>query len=166
MITRKLRTWNQVIIDCLIYLVNSEVNKLLESAKKEEKKAKKRDYYKILDLTPQATESDIRKAYKKLALKFHPDRVNGGEEDKKQAEKMFRDINDAYSVLSDPKKKQMYDSGMDPLDPESGSGGFGEGGFSGGSMNPNDIFRVFFGGGGNQGAGGPESKNLFIFSVL
>lgn len=69
-------------------------------------------------MTPSATEQDIRKAYKKLALKWHPDRNSATEEDQKQAEKMFRDINDAYSVLSDPQKKKMYDSGMDPLNPE------------------------------------------------
>jgi DnaJ family protein C protein 7 len=95
---------------------------------------------------------EIRKAYKKLALKWHPDRNSESEESQKMAEKMFRDINDAYSVLSDPKKKQMYDSGCDPLNPEENSG-MGEGGmhFSG---DPSEIFKVFFGGSG----GGPESK--------
>jgi DnaJ family protein C protein 7 len=97
---------------------NKEVINLLENAKKEEKKAKKRDYYKILDLKPDANENDIRKAYKKLALKWHPDRNNESDETKQMAEKKFRDISDAYSVLSDAKKKQMYDSGVDPLNPE------------------------------------------------
>jgi DnaJ family protein C protein 7 len=102
---------------------NTEVNQLLQNANKEEKKARKRDYYKILDLKPDAKENDIRKAYKKLALKWHPDRNNESEETKKMAEKKFRDISDAYSVLSDPKKKEMYDSGVDPLNPEQGGMG-------------------------------------------
>jgi DnaJ family protein C protein 7 len=97
---------------------NKEIHKLLEDSKKEEKKAKKRDYYKLLDLDREASTDDIRKAYKKLALKWHPDRNCESEESKKMAEKKFRDINDAYSVLSDAKKKQMYDSGCDPLNPE------------------------------------------------
>jgi DnaJ family protein C protein 7 len=102
-------------------LTNKEVHKMLEDSKKEEKKAKKRDYYKILDLKPDASVEDIRKAYKKLAAKWHPDRHNESEEDHKLAEKTFRDISDAYCVLSDAKKKQQYDSGMDPLNPEEAS---------------------------------------------
>jgi DnaJ family protein C protein 7 len=100
---------------------NKDVHKLLEESKTEETKAKKRDYYKILDLTKEASTDDVRKAYKKLALKWHPDRNNESEETHKMAEKMFRDINDAYSVLSDPKKKQQYDAGSDPLNPEENS---------------------------------------------
>ena len=99
-----------------------DINKLLEESKKAEKKAKKRDYYKILELNKSATESDIRKAYKKLALKWHPDRHNESEESKKLAEKQFRDINDAYVILSDPQKKQNYDMGIDPLNPEEATG--------------------------------------------
>ncbi len=131
---------------------NTDVHRLLEESKKEEKKAKKRDYYKILELGRDANENDIRKAYKKLALKWHPDRNSESEESKQMAEKMFRDINDAYSVLSDAKKKQMYDNGCDPLNPEESSGMGGDGmHFSG---DPSEIFKVFFGGGGGAG---PES---------
>ena len=131
---------------------NKDVHKLLEESKKEEKKAKKRDYYKILDLDRNASPDDIRKAYKKLALKWHPDRNSESEESQKMAEKMFKDINDAYVVLSDAKKKQMYDSGYDPLNPEEGSAGMdGSGMHFGGD--PNEIFKMFFGGGG-----GPESN--------
>lgn len=97
---------------------NQEANKSLEEAKKEEKKAKKRDYYAILGVSRDASENDIKKAYKKLAIKWHPDKNNQSEESKKLAEKTFRDINDAYTVLSDPKKKQMYDSGVDPNNPD------------------------------------------------
>jgi DnaJ homolog subfamily C member 7 len=131
---------------------NKDAAKLLEDAKKAEKVAKKRDYYKILELEKGADENAIRKAYKKLALKWHPDRNNGSEEERKMAEKTFRDINDAYSVLSDAKKKQQYDSGFDPLNPEEASMGGGDGGMHFGGANPEDIFKIFFGGGG-RGAG-------------
>lgn len=131
---------------------NRDASKLLEDAKKQEKAAKKRDYYKILDLKPDANENDIRKAYKKLALKWHPDRNNESEEQKKMAEKTFRDINDAYSVLSDAKKKQQYDSGFDPLNPEEASGMDGSGmHFGGGGADLNDILRMFSGGAGGSG---------------
>lgn len=132
---------------------NRDVTKLLEEAKKHEKGAKKRDYYKILELDRNASENDIRKAYKKLALKWHPDRNNESEEQRKMAEKTFRDIYDAYSVLSDTKKKQQYDSGFDPLNPE--EAGMGDSGmhFSGGGVNPDDIFKMFFGGGGARSGG-------------
>jgi len=130
---------------------NRDIVKLLEEAKKFEKQAKKRDYYKILEIDKSADENAIRKAYKKLALKWHPDRHNESDEQKKMAEKTFRDINDAYSVLSDTKKKQQYDSGFDPLNPEeAGMGGDGMH-FSGG-VDPSEIFKMFFGGGGGGGA--------------
>lgn len=101
---------------------NRDVSRMLEEAKKEESKAKKRDYYEILGVSKNADENEIRKSYKKLALKYHPDRNNESEEDKQMAEKKFRDISDAYTVLSDPKKKQSYDAGMDPLNPEESGG--------------------------------------------
>ena len=101
---------------------NPDINKLLQEAKKEEKSAKKRDYYKILGVTLNANEKEIKTAYKKLAIKWHPDKNNESEESRRIAEKNFRDINDAYTVLSDPKKKQMYDSGIDPNNPEDSRG--------------------------------------------
>jgi DnaJ-class molecular chaperone len=109
-----------------------------------EKLAKKKDYYKVLGLDKTANENQIRKAYKVLALKWHPDKNNQSESQKELADKKFKEISEAYDVLSDPKKKQMFDNGMDPNDPESG-GGFS----SGGGVNPHDIFSMFFGGGGS-----------------
>jgi DnaJ homolog subfamily C member 7 len=140
---------------------NKEVLKLLEEAKKEEKKAKKRDYYQILGVTKEATPEEIRKSYKKLALKWHPDRNNTSEEQKKMAEKTFRDINDAYSVLSDAQKKQQYDMGIDPLNPEEANGMDGSGMHFGGG-GADDIFKMFFGGGGG-GFGGSGSNSNYIF---
>ena len=99
---------------------NTEVRKLIEEMKSEEKKAKKKDYYKIMELSRDATPEDIRKAYKKLAPKYHPDRNSESEESKKIAEIKFKEVSEAYQVLSDPKKKQMFDNGIDPNDQESG----------------------------------------------
>lgn len=138
---------------------NQEAIKFLEQAKSFEKKAKKRDYYQILGVDRNASEQEIKKAYKKLAIKYHPDRNGESEETKKLAEKKFIDVNDAYSVLSDPKKKSMFDQGIDPLNPEEG------GGSAGGFANAADIFNMFFGGGMG---GGFESMfndgNTFSFS--
>jgi len=106
-----------------------------------------------------------KKAYRKLAPKYHPDKNSGGtEEEMKQAEKMFKDVNEAYQVLSDPKKKAMFDNGTDPNDPTGGAD-FS----SGGGIDPSEIFKMFFsggvggGGGGNPfgggfGGGGPEIR--------
>jgi len=119
---------------------------------KKEKEAKKKDYYKILGLTNNASPEEIKKSYKKLAPKYHPDKNNGGtEEEMKQAEKMFKDVNEAYQVLSDPKKKAMFDNGTDPNDPTGGAD-FGDGG-----VDPSEIFSRFFTGGGG-GFGGPEIR--------
>ncbi|KAF0697505.1 Aste57867_11815 [Aphanomyces stellatus] len=119
------------------------------------KKAKRKDYYKILDIAQSASEADIKKAYRKSALKYHPDRhANKTEEEKKQAEIDFKDVGEAYAVLSDAQKKQRYDSGVDLEDLDNDMGGMG-GGMGG--MNPNDIFQMFFnqqGGGGMGGMGG------------
>jgi DnaJ family protein C protein 7 len=135
---------------------NKDVVRLLEDAKKEEKKAKKRDYYEILGIKKEATQDEVRKAYKKLAIKWHPDRNNTSEEHKKIAEKQFRDINDAYTVLNDTQKKQQYDMGSDPLNPEEASGMDGSGmHFS----DAGDIFKMFFGGGGGGFGGGSGSNS-------
>jgi DnaJ family protein C protein 7 len=96
---------------------NKEVHKLIDECKRDEQKAKKKDYYKILGLTNKATPDEIKKAYRKLAPKYHPDKNNETPESRKNAEKMFREVSEAYQVLSDPQKRQMVDSGMNPDDP-------------------------------------------------
>lgn len=105
--------------------------------------ANKRDYYEVLGLSKSATEADIKKAYRSLAKKYHPD-VNK----EKDADVKFKEVQEAYETLSDPQKRATYDqfghAGMDGA-----QGGFG-GGFSDfGDIN--DIFGSFFGGGFSQG---------------
>lgn len=111
------------------------------------------DYYELLGISRSASQDEIKKAYRKAALKFHPDRNPGDS----QAEKKFKEISEAYEVLSDEKKKQIYDQyGADALRGHSMGGGGAPGGFS--SME--EALRTFmhaFGGGGGMGSRGGES---------
>lgn len=116
----------------------------LNDANKKAESARKRDYYAILGIDKNADEKEIKRAYKKMAMKYHPDRNSESEESKKMSEKKFIDVNDAYTVLSDPKKRSMYDQGVDPLNPEEAQGG---GMHFGGDAS--EILKMFFGGGGS-----------------
>ena len=114
--------------------------------------AEKRDYYEVLGVDKNASDADIKKAFRKLARKYHPD-VNPGDKD---AEAKFKEINEAYDVLSNAEKRQQYDQfGHDaPNFGAGGFGGFGGGGFGGSADfgDLGDIFNMFFGGGGGAGA--------------
>ena len=116
--------------------------------------AEKRDYYEVLGIQKGASEDEIKKAYKKLARKYHPD-MNPGD---KEAEEKFKEINEANEVLSDPEKKASYDQlGFAGVDPNYGAGAGGAGGFGGGFDfgDLGDIFGSFFGG----GFGGGQRRN-------
>jgi molecular chaperone DnaJ len=122
----------------------------------------KRDYYDVLGIDKSASKEDISKAYRKLALKYHPDR---NPDDKAGAEEKFKEATEAYEVLSDPDKRAQYDQ-FGHLGPESGFGGYGF------DFDLNDAFRVFqrdFGGFddlfemfmGGSGRGGRARVNIF-----
>lgn len=110
--------------------------------------AQKRDYYEVLGVDKNATEDQIKKAYRTIAIKYHPDRNPGN----KEAEEKFKEAAEAYDVLHDPQKRQQYDQ----FGFNGPQGGFG--GFSASSMNMDDIFSMFgdiFG--GRAGFGGFSS---------
>lgn len=113
----------------------------------------KRDYYEILEVSKNASESDLKKAYRRLAMKYHPDR----NPDDGDAEVRFKEVKEAYEVLSDPQKRSAYDQfGHAGVDPSAGGGGAGGGGFGRGSADFADIFSDVFGdifGGGGRGGG-------------
>ena len=114
----------------------------------------KEDFYKILGLSKDASANEIKKAYRKKAIEFHPDKNPGD----KEAEANFKKAAEAYEVLSDPQKKSQYD--------QFGHSAFDSGGFGGGGMNMEDIFSQFgdifgsaFGGGGFSGFGQSQYKS-------
>ena len=118
----------------------------------------KRDYYEVLGLAKNASEEEIKKAYRKLAIKFHPDK----NPDDKAAEEKFKEAAEAYEILSNPEKRQRYNQFG-----HAGVGGASGGGFGGGGMNMDDIFSQFgdifggaFGGGGGFGGGRASGRRV------
>ena len=119
----------------------------------------KRDYYEVLGVSKDASEADIKKAYRKLAIKYHPDRNPGD----KEAEEKFKEAAEAYDVLHDPQKRQQYDQ----FGFNAPGGGFGGSPFGAGGFSMDDIFSMFgdvfgghsgFGGFGGSGFSGSRSQ--------
>lgn len=106
------------------------------------------DYYDILGVAHDATPEEIKRAYRRLARQLHPDVASGD-----GAEDRFKEVSRAYEVLSNPEKRQMYDSGMDPASPN--GGGFG----SGPGFGFQDIFETFFGGAAGSARRGPVPRS-------
>ena len=113
----------------------------------------KRDFYEILGVAKNASEEDIKKAYRKLAMKYHPDR----NPDSKESEEKFKEVKEAYEMLTTPDKREAYDRyGHAGVDPNMGGGGFG-GGAGGFADSFGDIFGDIFGGGAGRGrSAGPQ----------
>jgi molecular chaperone DnaJ len=114
----------------------------------------KRDFYDILGVNRDASDDDIKKAYRKLAMKYHPDR----NPDSKEAEEKFKEAKEAYEILSEPEKRRAYDAyghaGVNPqMGGGAGPGGFGAEGMGGFSEAFGDIFGEIFGGGRGRGGG-------------
>ena len=111
----------------------------------------KEDYYQLLGVSRNASDDEIKKSFRRLAMKYHPDRNR----DNPEAEEQFKKVKEAHDVLSDPKKRSAYDQfGHAGVDPSMGGGqGFGGGNFS---DIFGDVFGDIFGGGGSRGRGGPQ----------
>ncbi|MDE6040247.1 MAG: DnaJ domain-containing protein, partial [Muribaculaceae bacterium] len=113
--------------------------------------AEKRDYYEVLGVSRDATADQIKKAYRKKAVMYHPDKNPGD----KEAEEKFKEAAEAYDVLSDEKKRQMYDQYGHSMGPQGFGGGGGGSYYSAGGMDINDILNRFaseFGGFGGFGS--------------
>jgi DnaJ family protein C protein 3 len=152
---------------CLQIVPNEQrAMEALQRAQNLLKQSQQKDYYKILGVKRSATEREIKKAYRKLALKYHPDKHESNDElDKEQAEKKFREMAEAYEVLSNPELKAKYDRGED-IHPNQGGGqqhhqGFG--GFPGG-FGGFGGFPGGFGGGFQQQRGFQQGGQQFHFN--
>ena len=116
----------------------------------------KRDYYEILGISPNASSEDIKKAYRRLAVKYHPDK---NRENSKEAEEKFKEVSEAYKILSDGEKRKIYDEyGHAGLQADIGAGG---GGFTGSNFDPFTIFNEVFGQRSSSGGGGGIFDNFF-----
>jgi molecular chaperone DnaJ len=115
----------------------------------------KRDFYEVLGVAKNASDDDIKKAYRKLAMKYHPDRNQG--DGAKEAEESFKEVKEAYEMLSDAQKRAAYDQyGHAGVDPNMGGRGGGAEGFGGFAEAFGDIFGDIFGGQGGRRGGGQQ----------
>ncbi|KAF2657813.1 TPR-like protein [Lophiostoma macrostomum CBS 122681] len=142
----------------------NKIQELLQKAHSLLKRSKQKDYYKVLGVSRDAEERDIKKAYRKLSKAYHPDKASANNLTPEDAQKKMAAVNEAYEVLSDPELKARFDNGDDPNNPEQQQNPFQGspfGGFGGGQGGQQFFFRQgpgqgFPGGGGNfkQGGGG------------
>ena len=113
----------------------------------------KRDFYEILGVAKNSSEEEIKKSYRKLAMKYHPDR----NPDSKESEEKFKEVKEAYEMLTNPEKREAYDRyGHAGVDPNKGGGGFSGAGAGGFADSFGDIFGDIFGGGGRGRGAGPQ----------
>ena len=135
---------------------DAEIAKELRNAELELKKSKRKDWYKILDVSKEASDKEIERAYKKKAAVLHPDKTQGD----KEKEELFKDCLEAKETLLDPQKRHMFDSGADLMEPGMGMGGGhpfggGFGGMGGGvQIDPEMLFNMMGGMGGGRSGGG------------
>lgn len=131
------------------------ITKEIRNAELEQKKSKRKDYYKLLGVEKDAGDNEIKKAYRKLAIVHHPDK----NPDNIEAAEKFKEIGEAYECLSDPQKRARYDSGEDLIDPSEmfsqGGTGFPMGGGMGGmNISPEMLFEMMGNRGGGMGGSG------------
>ncbi|KAF2758173.1 DNAJ domain-containing protein [Pseudovirgaria hyperparasitica] len=137
---------------------NRKINELLGKAQKQLKISKQKDYYKVLGVSREADERQIKKAYRGLTKQFHPDKAATQGITKEDAEKKMASINEAYEVLSDPELKARFDNGDDPNNPEQQQGGPFQGSPFSGPGGQQFFFKQGGGGGMPFGGGGGGFK--------
>ncbi|KAK0570254.1 hypothetical protein OC861_000205 [Tilletia horrida] len=133
---------------------DANIHKRLVKAQKRLKLSKTKDYYKVLGVARDADERTIKKAYRTLAKKYHPDKEGGSQE-------KMTELNEAFGVLGDAELRARFDQGDDPNDPMAGAGGGGQGGFGNPFMAQGHPFAQFFQQGGGGGFGGQQFSFQF-----
>jgi DnaJ homolog subfamily C member 3 len=107
------QTVKELIVERFGGRAGGSIGQLYQRTEQALKKSKQKDYYKILGVSPDLDDHSLKRVYRKLALQYHPDKVQDG--DKAEAEARFAELNEAYEVLSDPEKKRTWEMGEDPF---------------------------------------------------